>query len=82
MKMNYELVVCFRVLKYFKANFYKNIGFCFCSFTLLLILIEKKFYKEVYSNFQILMSLKIKKKILNYYQIKIKFIKILVERKI
>ena len=59
-EINYELVVCYKVFKYFKNNFYKNIGFWFWLFTLLSILIgnllyfiyiKTKFFN--YSNFKV-----------------------------
>ena len=60
-QINFHLIVCYNVFKFFKSNFYKNIGFWFwfisflnliIGFIIYLSYIKNKFYKEVYSNFK------------------------------
>ena len=59
-QINYHLIVCYHVFKFFTTNFYKNIGFWFwCVSFLILIIgfiiylsyIKNKLYNEIYSSF-------------------------------
>ena len=60
-RINYELLKCYPVFKYFKKKFYKNIGFwsylvifsnILFGFLFYLFYLKRKFYTEIYNNFK------------------------------
>ncbi len=60
-RINYELIKCYSVFKFFKKKFHKNIGFWFYvvilsnilfGFLMYLFNIKRKFYSEIYKNYK------------------------------